>query len=286
MKQAFYILRFTKDNSVEVVPSAWLICNGRKLRPRKRPDDSTTPVNSKLIDRNQTDNPSVQECHDAERVCAPLSHSESTPGVEDMLFWPEIPENSVQVLIPEIHANNSIENIGSYAELLPLTNQNFQVQNGVEEILEEIKRLAIENRKECCTDDVIIPGVCIPINTPDEFFRTNEWLQNSTNKAKLASEEKTVDFVNRILMLVVGPDLAKSTNCNGANNKIKFKNYTLLECIKVAIKKHPEDPTPSEYECESIVSKWFPGASDRNGGRKERVKKKMAVAEQNVPQIN
>ncbi|CAG7670647.1 unnamed protein product, partial [Allacma fusca] len=79
---------------------------------------------------------------------------------------------------------------------------------------------------------------------------------------------------------VIGPDLAKSTNFSGANNKIKFKNYTLLECVKVAIKKHPEDPTPSEYECESIVSKWFLGASDRNGGRKERAKKKMA--EQNV----
>ncbi|CAG7692599.1 unnamed protein product, partial [Allacma fusca] len=66
---------------------------------------------------------------------------------------------------------------------------------------------------------------------PDEFFRANEWLQNSANKAKLVKflkgigGENTVDFVKRILGRVIGPDLAKSTNFSGANNKIKFKNY-------------------------------------------------------------
>ncbi|CAG7829474.1 unnamed protein product, partial [Allacma fusca] len=119
----------------------------RKLRPRKRPDDSETPVNSRIFDRNRTDIPSVRECPDEASAFAPVSHSESTPGVEDLLFGPEIPENNVQIVVPEIHPNNTIESIGSYAELLPLTDQNFQVQNGVvEEILEEIKKLAVENR--------------------------------------------------------------------------------------------------------------------------------------------
>ncbi|CAG7679709.1 unnamed protein product [Allacma fusca] len=115
-----------------------------------------------------------------------------------------------------------------------------------------------------------IPGICIPVNTPEEFRVLDDWLVQTENKAKFINYLKgigginTENFVKRILGRVIGAELANAANYSGARDKVKFKGHPLLQCIILAIRKSPEDTAPTDADVENVVKKWLLGSGDRN----------------------
>ncbi|XP_067668228.1 uncharacterized protein [Haliotis asinina] len=89
--------------------------------------------------------------------------------------------------------------------------------------------------------------------------------------------------VYNILEAAFTTPLARSVNWIGSGTKAAFKGMKMKDAIVEATRKSPVTQKASNIEIESFIKLWFRNAADRDGGRKEREKKKTAASTVTAP---
>ncbi|XDV28631.1 hypothetical protein PO909_031864 [Leuciscus waleckii] len=86
----------------------------------------------------------------------------------------------------------------------------------------------------------------------------------------------TRDGVWRIMTATITNSLAKNINMRGVNGKISFKSLQLRNIVLAAVRKNRLTQHATDQEIESTIQRWLQLAPDRDGGRRERLRKKEA----------
>ncbi|KAJ8007677.1 hypothetical protein DPEC_G00096640 [Dallia pectoralis] len=78
------------------------------------------------------------------------------------------------------------------------------------------------------------------------------------------------DSVKRIFQSLFTNHLSIQMNWTGSGQKVSFNNLHLKRVIHRAVRKNPATKQATEEALQSEVSRFLKGASDREGGRRQR----------------
>ncbi|XDV31521.1 hypothetical protein PO909_002512 [Leuciscus waleckii] len=84
------------------------------------------------------------------------------------------------------------------------------------------------------------------------------------------------DTVWRVLKATFTTAVARVMNWRGVNNKIGVQSLVLKEVVIGAVRQNPLTGKASNKDIEFNIIKWLHLAGDREGGRRERLKKREA----------
>ncbi|XP_065152686.1 uncharacterized protein [Paramisgurnus dabryanus] len=109
----------------------------------------------------------------------------------------------------------------------------------------------------------------------EEQLRSNPDLQKQLVHAlALKGGVDVHECIWRIMHGLVTNDLAKKINMRGINGKIGFQRLRLRDVVIAAVRRNHLTSAATEKEIDSNIKRWLYLAPDRDGGRRERMKRK------------
>ncbi|XP_073711069.1 uncharacterized protein [Misgurnus anguillicaudatus] len=85
------------------------------------------------------------------------------------------------------------------------------------------------------------------------------------------------DTVWRVLKATFSTTVARGMNWRGVNGKVCFQRLVLKEVVIGAVRQNPQTRASTQKEIELTIIKWLHLAGDRDGGRRERMKRPLAT---------
>lgn len=109
----------------------------------------------------------------------------------------------------------------------------------------------------------------------EEQLRSNPDLQKQlVNKLALKGGVDLHECIWRIMHGLMTNSLARKINMRGINGKIGFQSLHLRNVVIAAVRRNRLTSEASEKDIDSTIKRWLYLAPDRDGGRKERQKRK------------
>ncbi|KAJ7995594.1 hypothetical protein DPEC_G00246210 [Dallia pectoralis] len=124
-------------------------------------------------------------------------------------------------------------------------------------------------------------NISLPLATMSEVEELEEWLKDARHsqaKLNMISALGTVGGPNtkrvtwNILSRIFSDTVAKRINWKGVNGKKSFKDMLTRSLLIKAVRKNQAASGAPESEIDASSIRWFNLASDRGGGRKDRVR--------------
>ncbi|XP_065109372.1 uncharacterized protein [Paramisgurnus dabryanus] len=228
----------------------------------------------------------TKNCKEAEQGSLPYSSPRGLAAYQCQAESPRPPSNRPFVenvlSVPQDQTTSSRGSVNPQSE-------DFQrlILHHLRKLQEEVKLL--QNQAEVTQnlllqltkgafEDMSLPeDIVLPLNNRRILEEVEEKLSNDTElqeklvKFLSVKGGKTLkDCVRRMLACLFSNDLSRQCNWTGQGQKIPFKQLTLKNIVHRAIRKNPSTREATEGTLQEVVSKFFKGAADRDGGRKQR----------------
>ncbi|XP_026094305.1 uncharacterized protein LOC113066597 isoform X2 [Carassius auratus] len=141
----------------------------------------------------------------------------------------------------------------------------------------------VQGLKSVSEEDIGLEANLLPVadlqslqNLEERLRKFPDFQKQLISMLAMKGGTDTRDGVWRIMTATITNSLAKNINMRGVNGKISFKSLQLRNIVLAAVRKNRLTQHATDQEIESTIQRWLQLAPDRDGGRRERLRKKEA----------
>ncbi|XP_078021615.1 uncharacterized protein LOC144461819, partial [Epinephelus lanceolatus] len=205
------------------------------------------------------------------------SHSQSSLWSQDT---PELFRPSFRV------GRSGIEQIPCSAAELHILKLLEHMKHQLTQLIAMVNLIPGRMVDECPTE--VPEGIQFPFGSLEEVENFEEWLKeprNSSQKKNLISVlgsiggQDTKRVTWNILSHMFCDSVAKKISWKGANGKMAFRQMAIKAVLARAVRKSHVAKQASDMDINKHVIRWFNLASDRGGGRRDRMMRTQVTLE-------
>ncbi|XP_051991839.1 uncharacterized protein LOC127650438 [Xyrauchen texanus] len=246
--------------------------------PRHTSSDTCAPrhTSSDTCAPRHTSSDTCAPRHTSSDTCAPRHTSSETRAPRHTSSETRAPG---QYVPPRLHQTRELT-ISMEHSLLHniLTNQEM-IMEQLRIIYKTLQGMKVADEAEIGLDPNLLPlGDHSSLHNLEEQLNSSPDLQKQlVNTLALKGGADIRECVWRIMHATIANSLAKQMNMRGVNGKIGFQRLQLRDVVIAAVRRNRLTSGATDQEIDSTVKRWLHLAPDRDGGRKERMKRKESA---------
>uniref|UniRef100_A0A8C0XX15 DUF4806 domain-containing protein n=1 Tax=Cyprinus carpio carpio TaxID=630221 RepID=A0A8C0XX15_CYPCA len=265
----FYIVEFIETQEVEVVPALWVKDEICQWPAQYRPDDLGKAIRSEEQPGHMWDTYHVRilytaATYKAARLKLPQAETHTDLQTAEEEDADENPKKKRKRLCKESSWNLCMSLF--FLALLHrlLTNQEMMMDQ-LKVILKTMQKMGEPARgQEPLERDIL------PLKDPTSLLG----LEKNITALSVIGGVDIKDSVWRVMKHCFTNSLAKQLNWRGINGKTAFHRLQLKDVITGTVRNSRLTATATDQEIEFYIKKWLHLACDRDGGRREREKRR------------